>query len=141
MECFLWSSDAVLKPRSPQRGRGPSPETRSQPLASAHPWLPASRDMAKEACSQTSVEPHSWRAGIRYAVSHLGKPRGGRGLSPCPQRGSLMPAIYADIIALWDLQLGTSVCIYPNLVPKTWVQVLETYSKMIPGNTWRRMRD
>lgn len=26
-----------------------------------------------------------------------------RGLSPCPRRGFLIPAVYADIIALWDI--------------------------------------
>lgn len=72
--CFLSFTDAVFKLRGPQLGCGSSLETQSQLLASAHPWLPASRDIAKEACSQARTQgwtlEHRYQVFRRAAVSH-----------------------------------------------------------------------
>lgn len=64
-----------------------------------------------------------------------------KSLSPGPHRGLLAPAAYTNIIALWDIQLGSAVCIYHNMVPKTRIQVQVTYLEMIPGSTRRGSKE
>lgn len=98
--CFLLFTNAVFKPRSQALGCDPSLETQSQLLASAHPWLPASRDVTKEACSQT-------RRAVRGAVTRYSgvqqfpiEGNHSKG-SPGPHQGVPAPAVYTDIIALW----------------------------------------
>lgn len=54
--CFLLLTDVVFKLRSPQLGCGHSLETQLQILASAHPWLLASRGISKEAGLQTRTQ-------------------------------------------------------------------------------------
>lgn len=53
--CFFLLTD-VLKLRSPQLVCGHSLETQLWILASAHPWLLASRGITKEACFQTRTQ-------------------------------------------------------------------------------------
>lgn len=58
-----------------------------------------------------------------------------KGISPGPDRRFLAPAAYTNIRALWDTQLGSSVCVHHNMVPKTRIQGHVLYLQMIPGNT------
>ncbi|XP_032179333.1 uncharacterized protein LOC116578854 [Mustela erminea] len=106
--------------RPQQLGCGPSLETPSRLLASAHPGLPASTDIAKEACSPTRTG--GWIGGgqVSDVQADSSFPRWE---TRAKGRGFLASAAYTDIMALWDTQPGSSVCSSPHLLPRTRIQV------------------
>lgn len=124
--------------RPQQLGSGPSLETPSRLLASAHPGLPASTDIAKEACSPTPTG--GWIGGAQVSDVQADS-RFPRWETRAKGRGFLASAAYTDIMALWDTQPGSSVCSSPNLLPRTRIQVQVSSAEMIPVNPRRGMRD
>lgn len=140
--CFLLFTDAVFKQRSRALRCDPSLETQSQLLASAHPWLPASRDVTKEACSQT-------RRAVRGAVTrHPGVqqfPIEGNhsqgSLSRSPPGSSGTCRLYRHHSTLGVLSLAPLFVMHHKLVRKTRIQAQVTYLEMGERGIGTRRKD
>lgn len=140
--CFLLFTDAVFKPRGRALGCDPSLETQSQLLASAHPWLPASRDITKEACSQTrrAVRGEVTRyPGVQQFPIEGNHSKGSLSRSPPGSSGTCR--LYRHHSTLGVLSLAPLFVMHHKLVCKTRIQAQVTYLEMGERRIGTRPKD